>query len=59
MDASGKMIKIGHKGLQLVTELSKHVATIGNLGEQYSKMFLNKSGYIVPQQFGIEWVKKC
>jgi hypothetical protein len=47
------------QGTTTCDELSKHVATIGHLGEQYSKMFLNKSGYIVPQQFGIEWVKKC
>jgi hypothetical protein len=49
-----ELLKKGYKGLHVFAELSKHVATIGHLGDQYSERYFNKSEYRIPQQSGIE-----
>jgi hypothetical protein len=60
MDADMKeLVKNGYKGLHLFVEMSKHAATIGRLGDQYSERYFNKSEYRIPQQCGIEWVEEC
>jgi hypothetical protein len=60
MDAGmEELLKKGYKGLHVSTQLSKHAATIGHLGDQYLERYFNKSEYRIPQQCRIEWVEEC
>lgn len=54
--------RFGHKwkkGLLLLAELSQHAAILGDMGNQYTELYLQKREYRETPESGHQWVMRC
>jgi hypothetical protein len=51
--------KEGQKGLLMLAELAQHAAAMGEMGNLYTKRYLEKGPYRETPESGIQWVTRC